>query len=329
MIGTPQELRELSYELTSSVWTLAAIGALFEGGLVPLLREPRTLDDLAAACRGLSRSRLERTLAVGAAAGAIVVAGGRYRLADGVMPFAQPLMHASMQGEVRTQLMQALAFLDASGGSSPGSGWEHTSAALLQSQGDASGGFPPMFKMGIVPNLGDLGARLERDGARFLDVGVGVGSLAIAMCRVWPALRVVGLDTRDAPLDLARANIARAGLGSRIELRKLGVEQLGDQGAYAFAWLPAFFVDAAAVPAAVSRVHASIEPGGWIAIPLLGSGSSDKTRATTALVNDTWGGPQLSPADAEALCREAGFTDVRTISMSPTAPGLVVGKRAG
>ncbi len=328
MISTPQEMRELSYELTSSVWTLAAIGALFEGGLVPLLREPRTLDDLAAACRGLPRSRLERTLGVAAAVGAVVVADGRYRLADGVVPFAQPLMHASLQGEIRTYLMQALAFLDASGGSSPYAGWGHTNAALLQSQGDASGGFPPMFKAGMVPKLGDLGARLEREGARFLDVGVGVGSLAISMCRVWPGLRVVGLDTRDAPLDIARGNIARAGLESRIELRKLGVEELRDQGAFAFAWLPAFFIDAAALPAAVARVHASIEPGGWLAIPLLGAGSTDKTRAVTALVNDTWGGPMLTPAEAEALCREAGFTEVRTISMSPTAPSLILGKRA-
>ena len=61
MISNPQEMRALSQELTNSAWTLAAIGALFESGLVEHLREPRSADDLSARCPGLSKGRIERS----------------------------------------------------------------------------------------------------------------------------------------------------------------------------------------------------------------------------------------------------------------------------
>ena len=44
----------------------------------------------------------------------------------------------------------------------------------------------------LARQLDDLSARLGRPEARFLDVGTGVGALAVAMCRVFPHLRVVG-----------------------------------------------------------------------------------------------------------------------------------------
>src|SRR5262249_39606649 len=154
-------------------------------------------------------------------------------------------------------LMQVLAFLDASG-DAPASGWRHTSRALLQAQGDGSAFFPLAFKTTLVPALDDLAARLDRPGARFLDVGVGVASFSIAMCRLWPHLQCVGLDRFDVPLGLARENVERAGLGDRIELRRAGVEDLGDEESFELAWLPSVFIAEALLPAAVARVRAAL-----------------------------------------------------------------------
>ena len=75
MIGNPQEMRALSQDLANSTWTLGAIGALLESGLVEHLREPRSADELAARCPGLSKGRIERSLAVAAAAGVVVAEG--------------------------------------------------------------------------------------------------------------------------------------------------------------------------------------------------------------------------------------------------------------
>jgi 2-polyprenyl-3-methyl-5-hydroxy-6-metoxy-1,4-benzoquinol methylase len=326
MIKSPQELRALTTDLTMSTWTLAAIGALFESGLVDQLKEPKTVDELAAACRSLARSRLERCLDVASAAGVVVADGGRYRLADGMMPFAQPPMRTSLHGDIRSQLMQSVEFLKSSGAGEARGGWTHTDEAILQAQGDASAAMPLMLMGQVLPAIGgDLAARLGQKGARFLDVGVGVGQLAITACRMWPEMNIVGLDVFDAPLALARQNVARANLGNRIELRKQSVEDLRDESVYDFAWLPAFFIPVAAMSNAFTRVRASLKEGGWVLVGTFGGGD-DRQRAVNALILDLWGGV-MSNADIEALLSAVGFSTVRKLPMPPGAPVLFAAQR--
>ena len=61
----------------------------------------------------------------------------------------------------------------------------------------------------IAPKLDGLAARLEAPGAAFLDVGVGVGLLGVEMARLWPNLRIVGIDVWPPSLALARQNVAK------------------------------------------------------------------------------------------------------------------------
>ena len=58
------------------------------------------------------------------------------------------------------------------------------------------------------------------------------------MCRLFPTVRAVGLEPAQAPLALARRNVAGAGLEDRIELRGQRVEELADEEAFDVAWLP-------------------------------------------------------------------------------------------
>ena len=327
MIATPPEMRALTHDLTVSMWTLSAIGVLFESGLAESLREPRPLDELAARCPGLSRTLIERCLGVAAAAGVVVSEGDRYRLADGATPFSHEPLRATLRGDIRSQLMQALTFLDSSTGQTPVEGWRHTDRSLLQAQGDASAAFPPMLKANMVAALGDLAARLERPGAHFLDVGVGVGSLSIAMCRLWPELHAVGVDVFDVPLAIARENIARASLEARIELRKAPIEDLLDEASFDLAWLPAFFLGAAAAKGAAARGRASLRPGGGVLRPVAGAAGDERQKAVWAMICDLWGGPALSLADAEALLTATGFSSIRTMAGPSWAPALVVGQR--
>lgn len=58
-----------------------------------------------------------------------------------------------------------------------------------------------------------------RAGMRLLDVGCGTGDLTLILARMAGADgHVVGLDLTPAMLDVARAKVARAGLGGTIEL---------------------------------------------------------------------------------------------------------------
>jgi SAM-dependent methyltransferase len=328
VIKTPPELRALTSDLFVSVWTHATIAALFESGVADQLREPRSVDEVAARCPGLPPSRIEHCLALAASVGVVVADGARFRLADGVVPFLQQPMRASLQGDLRSTLLQAVAFMDAAAAGRAEHGWRHTDRAILQAQGDASIGVAGMFKMNLIPSLGDLGARLERPEARFLDIGVGVASLAIAMCRMFPQLRVVGLDASDVPLAIARENVSKAGLTDRIELRRLGAEKLADESAFDLAWLPSFFIPEEVLPEAIVRVGASLRPGGWLALAGGANPAADaQRRAVFGLVNDLWGGPSLTVARAESLLKEAGLREIRTIPGPPSAPVFLVAQR--
>jgi Methyltransferase domain len=326
MFKNPLEFRGFTFDLSVSVWTFAALGVLFESGLATELLEPRSLEELAARVPKLSAARIERCLALSATTGAVRLENGRYQLAEATRCFAGPPQRSGLEGELRGQLMQALAFLDAARDGN-NAGWSHSDRSMLQAQGDASSGFAPMFKANMLASLGDLGERLARPGAKLLDVGVGVGALAIAMCRAFPTLGVVGVDTSSTPLAIARENIEQAGLAARIELKELAVEALTDEVVFELVWLPSFFVAEKALPAAVARVHAGLKPGGWLLMPIGVNGGDERQRATLSLVCELWGGPALSVAEAQTLLQGRGFSQVRCMQGPAWAPALMVAQR--
>ncbi len=307
MISTPQQFSVLIDELSGATWTLAALGVLFDSGLADALAEPRTLEELAARCPALSRARIERCLAVAAVRGVVAVESSRYQLAPGVLPSLDPGARAALSGDYRSALLQASAYLRAAG--DPASaGWRHTDPAILQAQGDGSSMFAAAFRTRLAPQLGDLSERLARPGARFLDVGVGVAALSIALCKEFPALAVVGLDPYEVPLALARANVAAAGFTDRVDLRAMTVQELRDDASYEAAWLPAFFLGRRAdVAEALARIRTALRPGGWVIIPVINSAAGEARSAVWSLVLESWGGPVLHAAEVETLLGEAGL----------------------
>ena len=71
-------------------------------------------------------------------------------------------------------------------------GWSYEDPVILQSQGQVS----RLIVRGIdvmATQRPELSEMLQGPGA-FLDIGTGVGWLAIEAARSWPALRVVGVD---------------------------------------------------------------------------------------------------------------------------------------
>lgn len=74
--------------------------------------------------------------------------------------------------------------------------WSHADATILQAQGAASG---------VVARL-VREAGLGHASIRILDIGTGVGGLAIAFCEAFPQSTVVGVDPWEPSLALARNN---------------------------------------------------------------------------------------------------------------------------
>jgi SAM-dependent methyltransferase len=285
-----ETLRELVGRLSVSTYALSAVGAALEAKeTAPEVREH--LDAVVSA------------LGIGDALEGVTGAAAR-----------------ALLGEIRMALFQGLRRL------SPGPpGWRSDDAEVLQAAGDVSAGFP-IFLQRILPRLEGLPGRLETPGACFLDVGVGVGVLAVEMARLWPALRVVGIDPWEPALALARDNVARAGLEARIELRAQAAEDLTDAGAFDLAWLPTVFIPGPVIPRALARVQRALRPGGWLLFAAVNPAADPLALALGRLRTAEWGAHPWTPAEAERLLAEAGF--VQTVAL-PAPPSSVVAFIAG
>jgi ubiquinone/menaquinone biosynthesis C-methylase UbiE len=62
--------------------------------------------------------------------------------------------------------------------------------------------------------------------ARILDLGTGTAQIPIEFCRTVGAGQVLGADLAEYMLEVGRANVARAGLSDRIELRRIDAKRL-------------------------------------------------------------------------------------------------------
>ena len=190
-------------------------------------------------------------------------------------------------------------------------GWDHDLPSILLAQGHSSALVAGVLHRGVVPALGEgLAQRLEQPGAVFLDVGAGVGALAIEVCRLWPSLRVVAVEPWEPALVLARELVAAAGLQQRIEIRAGVVEELDDVERFDLAWLPTFFIARPALAPAVERVHAALRPGGWATFGLYARPGDPFIDALSDLRTVRQGGTLIAPQDIADLLADAGFTDV-------------------
>lgn len=206
-------------------------------------------------------------------------------------------------------------------------GWTHTDPAVLRAPGAVSGAFVQMIAKLVVPQVG-LDARMAAPGAAFLDVGVGVAGLAIAMARQWPALRVVGIDPWAPSLALAGASVAASDVADRVELRERRVEELEDDAAFDLAWLPVPFIPEQVIPAACARIRGALKPGGWLMIAISNPGIDPAVGARSRMMMKLSGGGAFSAEQLERMLEEAGLAEARTIAGPPGAPvSFVVAKR--
>lgn len=189
--------------------------------------------------------------------------------------------------------------------------WDHEDPSILIAQGHMSVVCATALRHLVVPSIGDdeLSARLERPDAAFLDVGVGVAALAIAMCRMWPQLRVTGIDSWPPALALAREAVAAAGLEDRFELHEGTIETLDETDRYDLAWLPTFFIAEPALAPALERMHAALRPGGWVTLGLYARPGVPLIDALADMRTVRQGGALVTAQELVELLEGAGYSD--------------------
>jgi precorrin-6B methylase 2 len=208
-------------------------------------------------------------------------------------------------------------------------GWNHPEPEILQNAGDVSAGFvQPLARM-VVPNLAGLSERLSVAGGAFLDIGVGVASLSIAVARTWPELRVVGIDPWQPSLALARENVDRAGLRDRIELREQGAEHLNDEAAFDLVWVPIPFIPEPVIRKVYERAQRALRPGGWMLISAANPNVDPQSAALWRLRSTLFGNSQTDSGSAEKLLRDVGLVEVHTLPSPPGGFIALVAARRG
>ena len=205
-------------------------------------------------------------------------------------------------------------------------GWSFEDPQVLQTQGQLS----RIVVRGIAALASErpeLAALLQQPGV-LLDVGTGVGWLAIEAARAWPALRVVGLDPWEPSLALARHNRAQSGVAERIEFRSQRVEQLQEVASVQLAWLPGPFLTRDVVDKALASVHRALVPGGWLIFGLAAAAEDPLEEAVVKLRIARSGGHAWTPEEVKEDLRRREFTEIETFS-PPIPVRFVVGRRAG
>lgn len=208
-----------------------------------------------------------------------------------------------------------------------GPGWAYDDPVVLQSQGRGS-----MLVAGVIariaPSLDGLDARLRADGARFLDIGSGVGLLAAAMCQEFPALTCVGVDPWPPAQELAARNLAELGLTERVERREHAAADLADEEAFDLAWVAAPFIGREDLGQALAVTHRALRPGGWAVVGRFTAPPEPLPQLLNRLRVVRWGGHPWAADELVALVGEAGLAQAHLVERTWSAPvDIVAGRR--
>jgi 2-polyprenyl-3-methyl-5-hydroxy-6-metoxy-1,4-benzoquinol methylase len=139
-------------------------------------------------------------------------------------PLARQLAAAARQ-------LPALAQASRSGRGVP---WAAHGADMRESQADLNRpGFLHLLAGDWLATLPGVQQRLRTGPpARVADVGCGAGWSCIALARGYPMVHVDGYDLDMASVDLARRNVAAAGLADRVHVYHLDITRVASRGPY-------------------------------------------------------------------------------------------------
>lgn len=207
--------------------------------------------------------------------------------------------------------------------------WSAQRDEVVIAQGEASAMTGRALAERIVPACAGLPERLAAGGA-ILDVGTGIGAVAVALAEAFGQAIIIGIDVAPRPLEIAHerlAGMADARVRERVTFREQDVLALGDEQVYDLAWVPAPFLPAEILDDALRRVMAAMRTGGWIVVGTNGD-SPGGPPAGAAWLAALAGGSAETASQAEARLRALDATSLQRFPTVPGGPVLVAGRVA-
>lgn len=192
--------------------------------------------------------------------------------------------------------------------------WQIEDRDHLQAMGRASSSAFDRI-LGLASTRPSLQAAL--DGV-FLDVGTGVGGIALRAAQTCPDLDIDAIDIWEPALRLAAGNVAASAHAGRIRLRRLDVTELDPGPRYTLAWLPAMFMKRSVLERAIDRIAAASCSGGWLIAPLYTKPDDPFMAVMSSLRTLRSGGEVTQAAELEALLRAREYVDIE-VDVGPIA----------
>ncbi|MFF4836335.1 class I SAM-dependent methyltransferase [Streptomyces sp. NPDC001315] len=228
-----------------------------------------------------------------------------------------------------SSLRQAVSAAACDGPGTPEGGWGAQDDEVLLNQGRASAATGRALAGKIVPRLAGCAERLAAEGSRVLDVGTGVGALALALAEGFPQARVEGIDVLERALDLGRAELAAAdpAVAARVSLRHQDAMDVSEADAYQLVWLPAPFLSEAALRAALPRLVDALAPGAWLVAGTNPVADDELRRSVGRWIAVRGGGNSFDTARMSEELAALGLQETSTFPTVSGGPVLVAARR--
>jgi SAM-dependent methyltransferase len=137
---------------------------------------------------------------------------------------------------------------------------------------------------------------------------------------------VIGIDSWEPALSLARKNLAQSDVAGRVEFRSQRIEDLDDKTIFTLAWFPGPFIATGIATAALEHIQRALAPGGWLIFGLHPRPASALGEALTNLRIVRWGGHPWTASEVEERLSALGFKHIEALSASPSVM-FVLGQR--
>ncbi|OAE48374.1 class I SAM-dependent methyltransferase [Agrobacterium tumefaciens] len=195
-----------------------------------------------------------------------------------------------------------------------GSNWEIADRDAMQAIGRAS-----ESAFSRIRSLAEADTQMRQTlSGTFLDVGTGVGGIALEAARTCPELVVEGIDIWEPALEIARENIAQSEFKDRVTIRHLDVSDLDEHNKYSLAWLPTMFLRRETVEAAIDCIARASTKSAYL-IAGLYTVPDDPFLALMANLRTLRSGGEITESsDIRKMMEARGYVDVQS-SETPVA----------
>ena len=202
--------------------------------------------------------------------------------------------------------------------------WDDTSPQWIAAVAGTGTPFYTRLVPGGLDQVPGLPERLAA-GGRIVDTACGAGLGAVRLARAYPGTSVVGVDGDEHSVAAARARVAEAGLGDRVELVHSALEDFVLDEPAALVVNNISMHECRDIDRVTRNVLSALEPGGWFVISDFPFPDTDEGLRSVpgrimsgiqffeAQIDD-----QLLPRAAyDDLLARHGFTDLGTVQLTP------------